>query len=68
MNKGIFEDKYTNIFNVASHPTNTYKSDIDLMGIDSNVKAIREQNEYRYHSDGAGLLIELMRKIVQEQK
>ena len=58
VNKGIFEDKYTNIFNVASHPTNTYKSDIDLMGIDSNVKAIREQNEYRYHSDGAGLLVE----------
>ena len=28
------------------------------MGIDSNVKAIREQNEYRYHSDSAGLLIE----------
>ena len=58
VNKGIFEDKYTNIFNVASHPINTYKSDIDLMGIDSNVKAIREQNEYRYHSDGAGLLVE----------
>ncbi len=58
VNKGIFEDKYTNIFNVASYPTNTYKSDIDLMGIDSNVKAIRDQNEYRYHSDGAGLLIE----------
>jgi hypothetical protein len=58
VNKGIFEDKYTNIFNVANHPINTYKSDIDLMGIDSNVKAIREQNEYRYYSDGAGLLIE----------
>ena len=58
VNKGIFEDKYTNIFNVANYPTNTYKSDIDLMGIDSNVKAIREQNEYRYYSDGAGLLIE----------
>lgn len=58
VNKGIFEDKYTNIFNVANHPTNTYSSDIDLMGIDSNVKAIREQNEYRYYSDGAGLLIE----------
>lgn len=58
VNKGIFEDKYTNIFNVASHPINTYKSDVDLMGIDSNVKAIREQNEYRYHSDGAGLLVE----------
>jgi hypothetical protein len=58
VNKGIFEDKYTNIFNVANHPINTYKSDIDLMGIDSNVKAIREQNEYKYYSDGAGLLIE----------
>lgn len=58
VNKGIFEDKYTNIFNVANHPINTYKSDIDLMDIDSNVKAIREQNEYRYYSDGAGLLIE----------
>lgn len=58
VNKGIFEDKYTNIFNVANHPINTYKSDIDLMDIDSNVKAIREQNEYRYHSDGTGLLVE----------
>lgn len=58
VNKGIFEDKYTNIFNVASHPINTYKSDIDLMNIDSNVKAIREQNEYRYYSDGSGLLVE----------
>lgn len=58
VNKGIFEDKYTNIFNVANHPINTYNSDIDLMGIESNVKAIREQNEYRYYSDGAGLLIE----------
>ncbi len=58
VNKGIFEDKYTNIFNVANHPINTYKSNIDLMDIDSNVKAIREQNEYRYHSDGTGLLVE----------
>lgn len=56
INKGIFEDKYTNVFNPATFDVRT--NSVDLLDLDSNVKAIKEQNEYKYHSDSRGLLVE----------
>ena len=58
INKGVFEDKYTNIFSPMSYTVDNQSNDIDLIDIDANVKAIRDQNEYKYHSDSQGLLVE----------
>ncbi len=58
INKGVFEDRYTNIFSPMNYTLDNQSNDIDLLDIDSNVKAIRSQNEYKYHSDSNGLLVE----------
>lgn len=58
VNKGIFEDRYSQIFSPISYEVNALTGNVDLLDLDSNVKAIRDQNEYKYHSDSEGLLVE----------
>lgn len=55
LNKGIFEDKYLNIFNPKVYHAST--AVIDISGISSDVKAIRNNSEYKYFINN-GLLTE----------
>lgn len=58
INKGVFEDKYTKIFSPINYEVSNSSANIDLYDLDLNVKAIREQNEYKYYNGGNGLIIE----------
>lgn len=58
INKGIFEDKYTKIFSPINYAVNSQTGNIDLLDIDSNVKAIRDEASYKYFNDSNGLLVE----------
>lgn len=58
INKGVFEDKYTKIFSPINYEVSNSSTNIDLYDLDLNVKAIREQNEYKYYNGGNGLIIE----------
>lgn len=59
INKGVFEDKYVNIFNpVSQFVSGNETFDADLGDLNSNVKAIRNNSDYKYFNDSNGLLVE----------
>ena len=68
LNDGTFADKYLNTFNVGSLNVATNESQIDLLGIGDDVKAIRKQNAEQYIMTPQGLMIKYknVKRIIRE--
>lgn len=56
LNDGIFEDKYTNVFNPSV--VSTTGLSFDFSSMDRNIKAMRDNTDYKYYKDNKGLLVE----------
>lgn len=55
LNKGIFEDKYANVFNKTALVSNPI---LDMGDISDNVRAIKNNTDYQYYKNAEGKIVE----------
>lgn len=66
LNKGVFEEKFTNAFNVSGLQLSVAGGSADLSRIEEDVTAIRKANEEKYIADGRGATIRIYKNLRQK--
>jgi hypothetical protein len=62
LNKGVFEEKYTNAYSTEGVQNNVFTT-IDLTRIESSVEDIRSQGRKKTYTDGAGNQVEVYKNL-----
>lgn len=63
LNKGIFEQKYMRAYETGGLSIGMLNSSADLKTLENDVRAIKEQGERRYFTDGKGRIIETYKNL-----
>lgn len=63
LNKGIFEQKYMGAYETGGLSIGMLNSSADLKTLENDVRAIKEQGERRYFTDGKGRIIETYKNL-----
>lgn len=63
LNKGTFEQKYMGAYETGGLSIGMLNSSVDLKTLENDVRAIKEQGERRYFTDGKGRVIETYKNL-----
>lgn len=63
LNKGTFEQKYMGAYETGGLSIGMLNSSVDLKTLENDVRAIKEQGERRYFTDGKGRIIETYKNL-----